>query len=688
MKSRLILINNEIYCSVSFLIEFGISRKTIEDWTNRKRTLKILHEGTVYTLTSSIPSASRLRLPNDVELHSLLNSEQKSEQVTSFADKLKYAQINKCNDYRIYYSEGYSVSSDEALRLAMKRAVWERLMELYKAEHSAGYKGGLKKGALDMLYKAYSVLYPGQYSLKHAFLRAINTVKSDGFDAIVVDKRKLSKGNNLQFNEIHKAFINGVFSIGKAYTAPQIQVIISPMCSEACVSVPSISWIKNYISTNNNYNENAGRYGADKAAKTMPFAKIQPALNANTQWQVDGWTLPFYYKNELNRMDKLTLIAVKDAYSKKIIGYSVARSENRLSIMKAFEDAITKAGGLPFEIVVDNHSFNRTKEAENFIGEIEKIGVTWTVTENPQYKTVIERGFKTFGEQFCKKQYGYKGQGVKTRDINGLTSPEMLQQFTKSGQTLSEDEITSIAIACVFEFNKTQLKAFKKSPDVLYQESEKKAWFPIDLYERLRILTMKTEYKVRRNQINITVAGKTYEYQLNADKYADYNNKNVSVRYESLDLIYLFDTKKDQPICALKQKDVIHGAKADQTEKDIILLNKNKGRTKGIIAQGRNNSQEIVDKALAINPDTLDILMRHTTPKDVKKMAETDVELRRELISQGIDINLIDTVPKVSEITNPMYTGKKVSRKEESPFTPKTNELRKVTMGYHDDDDE
>ncbi|MNT94581.1 hypothetical protein D3C72_2363030 [compost metagenome] len=59
-------------------------------------------------------------------------------------------------------------------------------------------------------------------------MRAINTVKGAGIDSIVVDKRKLANGNNTQYAELHQHFVNGVLSINKAYTMPQIQAKITP----------------------------------------------------------------------------------------------------------------------------------------------------------------------------------------------------------------------------------------------------------------------------------------------------------------------------------------------------------------------------------------------------------------------------------------------------------------------------
>ncbi|HEK20679.1 hypothetical protein [Mucilaginibacter sp.] len=679
-------ISGEIYLSYQFLKELGISERTIEKWSAKSGS--VIKDGKYcFIKYSAVPKQTKSKLPSESELLAMLASDKKDSLVNDVADKLKYAQINKCAQYRVYYRDTYFLSSEDALKCAMKRAVWERLMEIYKESHSASYNGGLKKGALEMLYSAYNNLYKGQYSSKHAFLRTINTCKSAGFDSIIIDKRKLSSGNNQKYNELHALFVGGVLSIGKAYGAPEILSQIMPMCAKANIGVPSLSWVKTFIKNHSRHNEYSSRYGSDKTGKTMPYATMQPALHADKQWQVDGWNLPFYFKNEFGRLDKLTLIAIKDAYSRKIVGYSISRSENRISIMEAFDDAISNTGCLPFEIVVDNHSFNKTKEAESFINEITKIGVHWTVTENPQYKSIAERGFKKLGENYCKRHYGYIGQGIKTREKNGRSSDELIQQYaTKAGKILSENEIILIGVSVVNEFNNTVSNGFNASPNHLYDQSEKPVRFEIDLYERLRILTKRAEHKISRGQINIVIAGKKYEYQVNAETFDKYNGKKVAVRYATPELIYLFDIKTDKSIGSVKQKSKIHGALADQTEHDLQKLAQNKGRTKGITTQSIKQTENIVAKALEINPDALEIMHYHTTPKDTMKEAEINAEVKYQAEKRGVDFSRLTTVPKTTEITNPVYLNKKQTRKDLSPFSPASHQISIIEPDYIDNE--
>ncbi len=673
--SGVIGVDGKIFLSYSYLEGKGISYHVVKKWASRKDTKPFKHNNEAYIDFSIIPTPSKSKLPSEAELLAMLSSDKKDSQVSSIVEKLKYAQTNKFSDHRAYYRDQCGLDSEAAFKAAMKRAVWERLMELYNESHSASYNGGLKKGALDVLYTAYNTVYSGQYSSKHALLRTINQCKSAGFDSIIIDKRKSSTGNNLKFNELHAFFVGGVVSIGKGYNAPHVLQLIIPMCNEAEIAIPSLSWVKNYIAKNLKHNEYNTRYGRAKANKLMPYASIESALNADSQWQIDGWNLPFYFKNEDGGLDKLTLISVVDAYSRKIIGYSISRTENRISIMEAFQDAISNTGCVPFEILADNHSFNKTKEAQNFINELERIGTTWTISENPQYKSIIERSFKVVGERYCKTRYGYVGQGIKSKDKNAHSSPEMLNTFQKSGKILQEAEIKMTGVDVVLEYNKTINDTFKKSPNQLYAESEKPARFELDLIERIKLTTLKTEYKISRGQINIVIAGVKHEYQVDTNTHKDYNGKKVAVRYNSPDIIYLFDVKTDKSICAVKQKSKIHGALADQTENDKLLLAKNTGRTKGITSQSRKHTENIAEKALKHHPDAFEILQHHTTPKDVLKAVQTNTELRREMFKNNIDLDRVTTVPKTTEITNSSYLNKPQSRKDKSPFTPANHKV-------------
>ena len=110
----------------------------------------------------------------------------------------------------------------------------------------------------------------------------------------------------------------------------------------------------------------------------LPYAGIARASAPGGQWQIDGWRLPFY----MDGFKTLTIFAVLDAHSGKVVGYHVDRTENSETILKGLENAVNNTGTLPQEIVSDNHSFNQTKEADSLKEALERLGCKWTVTQN------------------------------------------------------------------------------------------------------------------------------------------------------------------------------------------------------------------------------------------------------------------------------------------------------------------
>lgn len=678
--SLIIQISNDLYLSYKYVQDLGIPKKTVEKW--RKSGGLIIKKGIrSYVCYSSIPANSRKKLPSEDELKSLLNGEKQNDEVEAVYRKLQYAQTNHFNQHRTYYRDRYAMDAEKAFKTALKRAVWERILELHK-ENCTGEKGTLKKGFLVVLSDAYNKLYPAAYT-KISFSNAILRAKENGIDDVVVDRKRLGLGKpNLQFDDRQNYFLRTIMSNGKAFKSPAIHEKMLKACEKAGIPCPSVSWIKMHKRELLKVQPELyhSRYGADAANKMMPYIGLQPALYADDQYQVDGWDLPFYYlgtdRNGNQRLKKMVLIAVKDACTRKIVGFEIGHSENRLTLFKALQEAIANTGAMPFELVTDNHSYNETKEVDFFVQEAKKIGMTWTVDSNPQRKAIVERGFKDLGERFCKDHYGYIGQGIRTKDKDGRSKPELIDQYQKSGKILSEEEIRAMGIQVVMEYNKTPLKAKGKSPNQLYDESEKPKRIEIDLYERLRLFTMRSEIKVTRGQLNITVAGIKYEYQLNAETIAKYNSKTVAVRYESLnDRIYLFDIKTDQPICDVRPKQKAHGALANQTPEDKEIFNQHTGRIKGVKVQARKENEEVARKAYDLDPRSYEIMNWVNTPKDVLKMAEQDADYKQMLQRQGLDLNRMATVTKVSEIEIEAFKAPPRSKLEKSPMTVKGNKI-------------
>ena len=58
-------------------------------------------------------------------------------------------------------------------------------------------------------------------------------------------------------------------------------------------------------------------------------------------------------------------------------------------------------------------------------------------------------------------------------------------------------------------------------------------------------------------------------------------------------MLYVYNLKTDEFICTVSQKEYAHGAKANQTQKDIDILNRQKGHIEGIKRYIGNKSNRL-----------------------------------------------------------------------------------------------
>lgn len=160
---------------------------------------------------------------------------------------------------------------------------------------------------------------------------------------------------------------------------------------------------------------------------------------------------------------------------------------------------------------------------------------------NPRRKSKVERSFRTFGDDFCKEEYGYIGQGIKSKMKNGRSAQEMIDKAVKN--PLIREQIILIAGRCIEEYNNTKGKD-GKSPNKRYEEAVNdsnriKKSFKVTELDRIALFVRRSEATVRRGQIVIERGGMKYEFELNAKQFNKFNNKKFGVRYATFDEIYL-----------------------------------------------------------------------------------------------------------------------------------------------------
>lgn len=671
----IIIHEQKLYLSYSWLRSKGVSKGCIKNWSNR-RIGKIYKRGKkAYISFDTIPYRTLEELPPKEDLIALVKIDAYDKDVEQMYIRMEHAYNNVFAPYINTY-KALGIISEKAVEYARHHAVWVEILAIREEYEHARFP-------LRKVWKAYKRLYPDRYAYNR-MNPCINTCLKDGIERLLV--YQYNREPVRQYDAVYTYWVAELLRSGKKYSRAYIHKVVCELARETGRKEPSLTTVKNWIYQLLPVVE-ADRNGSDDYNyKKLPYTSMERATESNLCWQIDGWNLPFY----LEGFRRLTLFWVADAHSGKIVGYKIAPSESTETILKGIENAVENTGVLPLEIVSDNHSFNKTAEAEYFKTALEKnAGTRWTVSSNPRYKSLVERSFKTFGEQHCKEMPGYIGEGIRTKNPDGRTSQELLDQYQKSGYWLTAEQITMIAVKCIMDYNETKGKD-GMTRNERYEAGLSQNTIKVDLINRLQLFTRTAKYKVDRGQINIIREGVKYEFQLQASLFNELNDKYVNIRYVDFDEIYLFDVKTDQYIATVPRKQKIHGVIADQTEEDKIKLFKHKGRLSGIKAANKRVFEGVAKEAYSIDKDAAYSINPKLNDKDLIKEFEQNGNLRRNLERQGVQLENVTSFPKVKEVKcyDPAEADRKAAKRRESPFLATEKGIREFDINDFINEDE
>jgi hypothetical protein len=654
-----IIKRRSVYISSKLLKDkYEISNSRINSLKELKNNIGYEKEGSFYVCYDALPDTILKQIPNRKYFISLAKKEFFEMDAECIYDRLKYAQDNYFRQNIIFYK---GLFPNNPADYAKHQAVWDELVSIHTTCKSASLKD---------IWTAYNRIYPDRFCYKR-MNRCINQCKETGTPSLLIHQYK---GRKREFDDVYLYWVSEILKSGKRYAPTKVYDIISQLSKENKRKVPCFSTVKQWIKRLRPI-ANQSRMGDEYNYNKLPYVSMERASKSNIQWQIDGWDLPFYMEG----YKRLTLFTVIDSHSGKIIGYHLSESESTETIMKGLEHAVENTGVVPLEIVSDNHSFNKTSEADYFKSALKNMGGTiWTVSSNPRRKSFIERSFRTFGEQFCKDKPGYIGSGITTKNDYGRTSQELLDKYQRSGYWLTRDQIIMIAVKCVDEFNNAIGKDGLSRND-RYDKNISTETVKVNLIDRLKLFERTAQYKVSRGQINILRSGVKYEFQLSAKYFNQLNDKIVNVRYIDYDELYLFD-EKDQFITTVRKKEIIHSAIADQTERDKELLYRNKGRLNGIKTANKKALNSLGDNAYDIDKNAAYSINPKLNDKDLIKDFKRRGDLIRQLERFDVNPETVSQFPKVKEVN--CYDPEEELRKKKhiSPFLATEKEKREFNL--------
>jgi len=615
------------------------------------------------------------RLANRVQEYRVQEEQERTEaggveHLGAEIDKVYHILCDQTSNHHKYYNEikeAYNLETKLCTLFAKRAAAWEFIQRAYRTN----------KNSLQIWYAAYDLAFPGHLSNTYSFSNFKKGIEVNGLVRQCIDGRAIATAKK-RIPSFQEAFLQSLYiqpqKINAATAHKKLIAAIDDLNQNTDGVIQkaySLASVKIYFRQfERNAELYALRYGAGKAQKQLPYASLLPAENRNTQWQIDGWTLPFWGA----QFQRYILYLIRDNHSRKIVGWSMAESENTTLILEALEDAMRNTGVFPGELVSDKHSFHKTEIASRLRTETEKMGAVWTVTINAQRNQLAER-YNQYLDAICRDFAGYLGKNMTATGKDARPAPEVITEYAKTANQKTAEEIKAIAAYIVAEFNNTKLETLEGlTPAEKYNLSDSIKAFKITENERLALLRPMIAYKVVRGQIDIKVGIKKHMYQLPAKLIDRYNNKKVAVVYEDLmQGIYISDMKTGEELGFVAPKQKIAGAIPDQSEGDRNKINQLTGRTKGVTTKARKTAMERIKEGLKAHPEAVELIEKHMMPKDIRQEAE-QANNRRIMAEAGVNVNMLPIRNnKPVEITAPVKTKK-------SPFAVANHVVSKISL--------
>lgn len=634
MNKHIVIEGNAVFLSKQFVLQ-KIKAYTLERAIEREVYQPVPIDGKPYFDYDLFPVQSQKKLGNKPDLIALANEATHNGKLETYKAAFNEAYTRHYIKYIDLLKAKYHQVKEAHIKTAARLMAAVEYIITQKKEHN--------NRDTDVMHRAFVPVF-GKYKSYNSFANAVSKAMKQGAESVAVKKTWYTAPLNVKTIPVVDRFWSaGVASIPKKYGPVAIHRKLCAMCADAGKEPPSMSWVKKfYKEIQANPALYKARNGADEAKKKDLYATLSGGVYANERWLVDGKQLPFFGE----KYRRYQCFIIMDDYSTKIISFAVGESENTIIIMDAFKTAINETGCLPREILGDNHSFNKTSEAAYFKDAINDIGTVYHADSNSQRNSGIERSHMSL-DYFFKDYYGFTGQGIKAKNSNARPSQDYIDKVAKD--YLTEQEIFENCVAVINQWNNRPYNG--STPEQLFAASEQPYSFKLSLEQQIKVTTNKANFKISRGQINITRQGVTHEFIFDTDSTFKHRDCEVSVRYEDLRKgIYVFDKKSDEFLFEAYPKPVINSTVARQTKEDELELYKLAARKKALDAKGRKEIEELMQKALLENPDAVDILNRHTTPKEIIKEAERQANLKRDAIKAGIDFNKVVKRNRSSEV--------------------------------------
>lgn len=686
------------FMSYDKVLEFGVPEATVKSactryrqgkstsWANHKdkhdkrRVMIDINSIPINTRKKyNIPTGEELERQLEKDIESQLEK-LKDKELLKKQDDIYFLELAYNNDWKPHHATyvkhftevKYAVEQDieeKAKKVAQNHVFWYKLLML-TGTLERSFRGRLQYGFecytearknIDLRIKLNSYNAFANYLTK--LRSAIKQGKS--FESIMVSN--YGKKCRKKTTEFHKTVALQLLCNEQHFSYPVVTDLLNHHCIIEGVPTVTESYIKLLMSPKGAFRKlvDAHRNGLKRFNDEMATYTIRREVEypANT-WMIDGTPLQFFCWNEARtKILRLNLFVVIDACTRKIVGFDIARSEDKFNILSAIKLAVKNEGHLPDEIVSDNFSANKTEEVKDLQKQMNSLGCYWRFSRvgNAQDKGMVERFFGTFQTMHCSLYQDYLGEGITSKRDNRPSKEFMLEHAKKNGYATYNEMMLRISTA-IGAYNQQERKNLG-IPNKMYSELPKPNAKPLDAFKTAILFWNKTSNTIRRSMVKITVRKVNYFYDIPTNELKlELHRTKVTVRYDEKDMssVMLFNYKTDTPICECTQVERVAGSSVERTERDEHLTLVRSAKNKSFKKYLKDTKQAIIDKGLEqIGKKSLPIL--HPASLEKHQIQALESANLHKLFAQEKGLNIDDYKP---ETLKPIDELKHSSTKE------------------------
>jgi len=662
-----IKVGNEVAIFRKTLLALGLPENTLNVAISRNKkgasnsysTVKLNNQ--IAILLNTIPRKTRTKYNIEItEKEKLNNAISKVNHIKSILQKLNNSITENHSAYIEYYDKSGKKNIDKDM-YAEQHALMIKCVEL--SDKDMQFKYSLKDihiAYLRAFVKGKKIRSYNYFSTRIKHLREL--IKSGHSNvANYLLNGNIDNHNAQKLTATHIWLIEWLYAQPKRLSSPKIHYMVNFHCNDWGLNNISHSSVKQHIALPDVQNRRAHqRYGNSFFQNHIsPHVPRIVAPFAGDLYMIDGTPLQFYCLDKNNKRIRLCLFVVLDVCTRKVVGFSIDRSEDRFMIMDALQMAFDLNGHLPAEILSDNFSANKTEEIGEIKDELISRGVLWRHSKvgNARDKTHVERFFGTFQSEICSLFDDYMGEGITSKRKDARPDPYHLQKTIRLKGVSTEKEMRKRIAKMLGMYNDLEI-AERLSPNERYTNSEKPNVKSLEIGDVAYLFWNKTTVSIRQSMVRIVVRKVEYQYRifdhdikLKLNTYKSRKNYKVDVRYDEKDMseIHLYDIETGDFIYTCKQYVTGNVASIHNGEDEQLAMIKNATHHKAYKTHIDKINAEVEKSAMLEAPDNTRI---------VKDILLTDKYNRNTIESEQMqnyffDRNDIDEDVKDFEVSEP-----------------------------------